>query len=101
MNAKTTSIVAYITFIGTIIALLAGDKSREAKFHVNPALVIYITDLVLGIVMKVIGLIPIIGAIINLALGIFVLVLWIMGFVAAIKQNEKEVPLVGKIRILK
>lgn len=91
----------WLTFVGTIIALLAGDKSREAKFHVNQALVIYITDIVIGIVMKILAYIPIVGGIVNLVLSIFVLVLWIMGFAAAIKQNEKEVPLVGKIRILK
>ena len=101
MNTKTTSIVAYITFLGTIIAMLAGAKDERAKFHVNQALVIYITNFVLGIVMKVIALIPIVGGIVNLLLGIFVLVLWIMGFAAAIKQEEKEVPLIGKIKIFK
>lgn len=39
MDAKTTSIVAYITLIGLIIALCAGDK-EGARFHLNQALVI-------------------------------------------------------------
>ncbi len=38
MDAKTTSIVAYITWIGFFVALLAGDK-EGAKFHLNQALV--------------------------------------------------------------
>jgi len=33
--------------------------------------------------------------------AIFILVCWIMGLVAAINEDEKEVPLIGKIRILK
>lgn len=41
MDAKTTSIVAYITWIGFFVALLAGDK-EGAKFHLNQALVILI-----------------------------------------------------------
>ena len=34
MDTKTSSIVAYLTWIGLIIAILAGDK-EGAKFHVN------------------------------------------------------------------
>ena len=88
MDAKTTSIVAYLTWIGLIIAVVAGDK-EGAKFHVNQALVIMIFSLL--------SIIPCIGWI----WGIFMIVCWIMGLVAAINQEEKEVPLIGKIKILK
>lgn len=88
MDAKTTSIVAYLTWIGLLIAILAGDK-EGAKFHLNQALVIMLFSLL--------GVIPCIGWI----WAIFMLVCWIMGLIAAINQEEKEVPLIGKIRILK
>ena len=41
MNKKTTGIIAYITWIGWIVAFCAGDK-EGAKFHLNQALVILI-----------------------------------------------------------
>lgn len=88
MDAKTTSIVGYLTWVGLLIALLAGDK-EGAKFHLNQALVIMLFSLV--------GIIPCIGWIWE----IFMLVCWIMGLIAAINQEEKEVPLIGKIRLLK
>lgn len=88
MDAKTTSIVAYLTWIGLIIAVCAGDK-EGAKFHVNQALVILLFGLL--------GIIPCVGWI----WSIFIFVCWIMGLIAAINQEEKEVPLIGKIRILK
>ena len=88
MDAKTTSIIAYITWIGLIVALCAGDK-EGAKFHLNQALVIALFTLLTWI--------PCIGWI----WGIFMLVCWVMGLVAAINQEEKEVPLIGSIRILK
>lgn len=88
MDKKTTSIVAYLTWIGLLIAILAGDK-EGAKFHVNQALVIWLFSLL--------SIIPCIGWI----WAIFMLVCWIMGLIAAINQEEKEVPLIGKIRILK
>ena len=88
MDTKTTSIVGYITWIGLIVAFCAGDK-EGAKFHLNQALVIFLFSLL--------SLIPCVGWI----WGIFMLVCWIMGLIAAINQEEKEVPLIGKIRILK
>lgn len=88
MDTKTTSIVAYLTWIGLLIAILAGDK-EGAKFHVNQALVIWLFSLL--------AIIPCIGWI----WAIFIFVCWIIGLIAAINQEEKEVPLIGKIRILK
>lgn len=88
MDKKTTSIVAYITLIGLIIAICAGDK-EGAKFHINQALVIWLFSLL--------AIIPCIGWI----WGIFMLVCWILGLIAAINQEEKPVPLIGGIKILK
>lgn len=92
MDSKVTGIVAYITFIGLIIALIAGDK-EGAKFHLNQALVIYI----FGIISCVVGWIPIIGWIYS----IFILICWILGLIAAINQEEKPVPLIGQIQLIK
>lgn len=89
MDAKTTGIVSYLTWIGWAIAFFAGDKDN-AKFHLNQALV-------LNLAMVVCGIVPIIGWICAIA----VLVFMIMGLVAAINGQEKEVPLLGKIKLLK
>lgn len=88
MDAKTTSIVGYLTWIGFLVAILAGDK-EGAKFHLNQSLVI--------ILFGLLSIIPCIGWI----WGIFMIVCWVMGLIAAINQEEKEVPLIGKIRLLK
>ncbi|MCI8519483.1 MAG: hypothetical protein HFJ51_05385 [Clostridia bacterium] len=88
MDTKTTSIVAYITWIGLVIALCAGDR-EGAKFHLNQALVITLFSLL--------SVIPCIGWI----WAVFMLVCWIMGLIAAINQEEKQVPLIGGIKILK
>ncbi len=88
MDAKTTSIVGYLTWIGLIIAICAGDK-EGAKFHLNQSLVIFLFGLL--------SVIPCLGQI----WAIFIFVCWIMGLIAAINQEEKEVPLIGKIRLLK
>ncbi len=87
MDTKTTGIIAYITWIGWLVAFLAGDK-EGAKFHLNQALVILLFSLL--------GVIPLIGWIWE----IFIFVCWILGLIAAVNEEEKEVPLIGRIRIL-
>ena len=44
MDAKTTGIVAYITWIGLVLAFVLGDR-EGAKFHLNQALVIWLAGL--------------------------------------------------------
>ena len=88
MDAKTTGIVAYLTWIGFIIAICAGDQDG-AKFHVNQALVIMLFSLL--------SIIPCVGWI----WAVFMLVCWIMGLIAAINEEEKEVPLIGGIKLIK
>ena len=96
MDKKTTSWVAYCTFIGWIVAYCAGDK-EGAKFHLNQALLVWIAN----IIVSVVGVIPIIGWIVALVGGIFVFVCWLLGLIAAIKEEEKPLPLIGGIQILK
>ncbi|MCI8528696.1 MAG: DUF4870 domain-containing protein [Lachnospiraceae bacterium] len=100
MTKKATGIVAYISIIGWIIAFLAGDK-EGAKFHLNQALVVDVAMIIFNIVAGILTIVPIIGAILSLVISIALLVFWIMGLVYAIKEEEKEIPLLGAIKILK
>ena len=95
-SARSTGIVAYIGWIGLIIALILGDK-EGAKFHLNQALVIYLASIVISIAS---GLLPILGGVVAFAGGIFTLVCWGLGLYYAISGQEKEVPLIGQIKLL-
>ena len=103
MDAKTTSWVSYITLIGWIVAYCAGDK-EGAKFHLNQSLIIHIILLCLPVALFILAFIPFLGALLLLCsyvVYIFLFVVWIIGLVYAINQEEKEIPLIGKIKILK
>lgn len=100
MDQKTTSWVSYITFIGWIVAYLAGDK-EGAKFHLNQSLIIWLGYLIMFVASKLLFFIPIIGWLVALAAYVFLFVMWIMGLISAINQEEKELPLIGKLKILK
>ena len=88
LSARTTGIVAYLTWIGFIIALIIGDR-KNAMFHINQALIVNLFALLSAV--------PFVGWIRSL----FMLVCWIMGLVYACREQEKEVPLIGRLHLLK
>lgn len=92
MDKKTTGIVAYITWAGWLVAYLIGDR-EQAKFHLNQALVLNLACSLCAIMAKI----TCFGSL----LGLAVFVLWIIGFVAAIQNDEKPVPFLGEIVLLK
>lgn len=92
-EGKTTAIIAYLTIIGLIIAFVINNdkKNTFAAFHIRQVLGLALTGVALG----VIGMIPILGWIIDL-FGILVLLfMWIMGFINALNGKEKPVPILG------
>lgn len=95
-SARSTGIVAYIGWIGLIIAVILGDRDG-GKFHLNQALVIYLASIIIGTAG---GLLPILGGLVAFAGGIFTLVCWGLGLYYAISGQEKEVPLIGQIKLL-
>lgn len=97
MDKKATSIVCYITWIGWLIAFLAGDK-EGAKVHLNQALVLVVGQFIIGIVS--IFLSGILSLIVSL-ISLFFFVCEIIGIVWACQGQDKELPLVGSIKILK
>lgn len=85
-------IVAYITWIGWIVAIATtGGRPRSefVRFHINQALVINLFALL--------TFIPLVGWI----WGIIMFVFWIMGLVSACTGTMKRVPLIGGIDIIR
>ncbi|WP_347374485.1 hypothetical protein [Aequorivita sp. Q41] len=93
-EGKNTATIAYITFIGLIIAFVMNTekKNKFAQYHIQQSVGLALSGLVLG----AIGMIPILGWIINI-LGFFVLIyMWVMGLLNAINGKQSPVPLLGK-----
>lgn len=91
-QAVNHAIIAYITIVGTVIAYFMnhGKQSEFANFHIRQALGLNlffcVFKLFLSIVNSDLGL---------LAFYIYVIILWLFGFMAAINQKKETVPLLG------
>ena len=88
---KTMGIVAYITWIGFIVAMCSSSKDTEfTKFHLNQALVLHIGSLI-SICIPFIGYL--------LALVFFALD--IVGLIYAANGEMFEIPVIKEIKIIK
>lgn len=101
-NDKIYGVLSYIAFLW-IVGLLA-SKSEFSKFHANQGLVLFIAELIIGVISGVLSFIPIIGTIVSILcglLGVVCLVLAIIGIVNAAQGEMKPLPVIGGITIIK
>jgi uncharacterized membrane protein len=87
MDGKTKAIVAHITIIGWIIAVVvnSNDKDEFASYYIRQTLGIYLAGIILG-------WIPYVGWIIS----IIVFVFWILSLVGSIQGEKNETPILGQ-----
>ncbi len=102
-NNKVMAILAYI-WILVLIPIFAAKDSKFARFHANQGLVLMIVETIFGILIGILAKIPILSWIFGIIGGLVELcavILAILGIVNALNGKAKDLPVVGKFRILK
>lgn len=94
---KLMAILAYICFL---IPLFVAKESPFARFHTNQGLLLAITGIAISIVVSILTFIPIIGFV-GFLLPIVTFVLMVLGIINANNGQMKELPVIGKYRIIK
>lgn len=96
MNKRATDIVCYFSIVGWLIAYFASANKDESKFQLNQTLTLAIAE----IALQILGYVPIVKYFVWIA-DIALFVFWLIGFIGACKGEDKEIPVLGKIQILK
>ncbi len=93
MDDKTKSIVAHLTLIGWIIALVMNqtDKGPNTSYYLRQMLGLAL----LGLVGWLLAMTHI--PFLSMAFYILVLVLWVLSLVNALSGQQKPVPIVGEM----
>ncbi len=102
------AVLSYLSWL-VLIPLLAAKNSKFARYHVNQGLVLAITELLGAVAFRIIQSIllliswrlAIVANILGTVMGLAFLVLTILGIVNAAGGKAKELPVIGKIKILK
>lgn len=97
---KLLAAISYI-WILCIVTILCAKDDAFARYHANQGLVLLIANIAAVVVGFVLGLIPIIGAIIGWIINIALFVLMIIGIINAVKGEMKPLPFIGGIQIIK
>jgi hypothetical protein len=104
---NTVAIVAYITLIGFIIAIVmhGNKKTQLGAYHLRQVLGLFLTGfagwIALMVLAFILAFIPVAGPILVMLIwfcfGVGLLVCWVMGLIAAINRQMKPMPLVGPL----
>lgn len=93
-EGRQNAIIAYITIIGTVIAILgnAEKKNQYASFHTRQALGLNMLFFAIAFVVSNFD-----NWMISSAFYLFFSVLWIFGLTNAIQCEHKPIPLIGNM----
>ena len=106
-NNKVMAVLSYIGIL-VLIPILAAKESPFARFHANQGLILFlceiifaVANLILSVIFAFLGPLALLWTLVAALVNIAFLVLLILGIVNAAQGMAKELPLIGKFRILK
>lgn len=88
------AIISYITIFGAVIAFFMNNSKKNsfASFHIRQMIGIVLLGLINQyVITSFLGKTP--GMVVAIAL----FVLWVIGFIGAIRGEEKRIPLLGDL----
>ena len=102
MSKRTTDVVAYLSWIGLLVAFVMGDRAAS-RFPLTQSLPFWLAGTVAGIAGRLLGWLPLVGWAADLAVGLMLVlcvVCWFIGIINAISGVERPVPLLGHVRLI-
>tara|TARA_B110000503_G_scaffold784_1_gene1070 strand:- start:1561 stop:1887 length:327 start_codon:yes stop_codon:yes gene_type:complete len=92
-EGKIAAIISYITIFGTIIAFFMNNSAKNSftSFHIRQMIGIFLLSMINKYIIH-----DFLGATIGLVVFLILVILWFIGFIGAIKGEEKLVPVVGE-----
>lgn len=93
IDPKWVAVISYFALPGWIIAMILNNpRSELATFHIRQSLGVLLLGTIAGFVHRI----PFAGDLASSTGGILALILWIIGFVAALKGEIRLVPVLGE-----
>lgn len=106
-NNKVMAVLSYIGIL-VLIPIFAAKESPFARFHANQGLILFLCEIIfaaanmiLSVIFAFLGPLALLWTLVAALVNIAFLVLLILGIVNAAQGMAKELPLIGKFRILK
>ena len=79
------------------LPLVAAKESAFAKFYANQGLILLVTNIVLNVASSIISLIPFLGWLIGVLIGLVQFAAFLFLLVSALQGKARYLPFVGKL----
>ncbi|SEB36612.1 hypothetical protein SAMN04489761_0175 [Tenacibaculum sp. MAR_2009_124] len=92
-DGKTNAIIGHFTIIGTIIAIVLNNNSKNefTSFYIRQMIGLHILSFVNGWIVS-----QYIGGWAGTIIGILIFAFWLISFIGAINEQEKLIPFLGE-----
>ena len=100
---KVMALLSYLWLL-FLVPLFLAKESKFARFHANQGIVLAVAGTAIGIILGIAAFIPVVNIIVGIVGGLVelaVLALTVLGIYNAVQGKAKELPLIGKYKILK
>ena len=107
---KAMGVLAYLSIL-VLIPLLAAPKSKFARYHTNQGLILFILELITGVLQGFLHFmftavvdvhaVDVIFSIIFYLIDLVYLLFIILGIINVVQGKAKQLPIIGKFKILK
>jgi uncharacterized membrane protein len=89
-------LAAFLSIIGFVIALIARRDDKYVMYYAKQSLVVFIISAALSLIAQIFMGLGIIGIIINVAVGIIILMIWLLSWIYALSGVERTIPIISE-----
>ena len=105
-DVNKNRVFGILSYVGILflIGIFAAKDSKWRKFHTNQGIVLCIAEFAVLLTLGLLGYIPYVGivfSILEYVCGLGFTALMVIGIINAATGKAKDLPIIGKIRILK
>lgn len=104
MQRKIICSLSYLFGILFFLPLIVYPEDPFARFHANQSLVILLTVVIGEVIFGILGVIPGVGFVFGILCGVFGLIMLvgcILAILGVVREEKYELPVLGKIRLIK
>ena len=104
VQKKVVCALTYLFGILFFLPLIVYPDDDFAKFHTNQGLIVLLVSVIGGAVFGILTMLPVVGlvfTILSSLFGVVMLVACIFGILNVVREEKRELPVIGKFTIIK
>ena len=104
VQKKVLCALSYLFGILFFLPLIVYPDDDFARFHANQGLIVLLVSVIGGAVLGILTMLPVVGlvfTILSSLFGVVMLVACIFGILNVVREEKRELPVIGKFTIIK